>query len=78
LVFNKLVRMDDADKATNTMDMPFRFYPCFAAGLAYYISMKRSPERSAILKQAYEEEFERAMSQDEDRASFRIRPYLSV
>ena len=78
LVFNKLVRMDDADAGTNTMDMPFRFYPCFAAGLAYYISMKRSPERSAILKQAYEEEFERAMSQDEDRASFRIRPYLSV
>ena len=78
MVFNKLVRMDDADKATNTMDMPFRFYPCFAAGLAYYISMKRSPERSAMLKQAYEEEFERAMSQDEDRASFRIRPYLSV
>ena len=78
LVFNKLVRMDDADKATNTMDMPFRFYPCFAAGLAYYISMKRSPERTAMLKQAYEEEFERAMSQDEDRASFRIRPYLSV
>jgi hypothetical protein len=78
LVFNKIVRMDDADKATNTMDMPFRFYPCFAAGLAYYISMKRSPERSAMLKQAYEEEFERAMSQDEDRASFRIRPYLSV
>ena len=78
LVFNKLVRMDDADKATNTMDMPFRFYPCFAAGLAYYISMKRSPERSAVLKQAYEEEFQRAMSQDEDRASFRIRPYSSV
>ena len=76
LVFNKLVRMHDADKATNTMDMPFRFYPCFAAGLAYYISMKRSPERSAVLKQAYEEEFQRAMSQDEDRASFRIRPYL--
>ena len=40
LVFNKLVRMDDADAATNTMDMPFRFYPCFAAGLAYYISVK--------------------------------------
>jgi len=76
LVFNKIIRMDDADKATNTMDMPFRFYPCFAAGLAYYISMKRSPERSAVLKQAYEEEFQRAMSQDEDRASFRIRPYL--
>ena len=31
LVFNKLVRMDDLDTATNTMDLPFRFYPCFAA-----------------------------------------------
>ena len=76
LVFNKLVRMDDADKATNTMDMPFRFYPCFAAGLAYYIAIKKAPERVVMLKQMYEEEFERAMSQDEDRASFRIAPYL--
>ena len=76
LVFNKLVRMDDADAATNTMDMPFRFYPCFAAGLAYYISIKRAPDRTALLKQVYEEEFDRAMSQDEDRASFRIRPYM--
>ena len=75
--FDKIVRMDDADKATNTMDMPFRFYPCFAAGLAYYISMKRAPDRSALLKQSYEEEFQRAMSQDEDRASFRIRPYIA-
>jgi len=77
LVFNKIVRMDDADKPTNTMDMPFRFYPCFAAGLAYYISVKKAPEKSGMLKQMYEEEFERASSTDEDRASFRIRPYIS-
>ena len=76
LVFNKIVRMDDADAATNTMDMPFRFYPCFAAGLAYYISIKKAPDRAVMLKQMYEEEFERALSQDEDRASFRIAPYL--
>ena len=75
LVFNKLVRMDDADAATNTMDMPFRFYPCFAAGLAYYIAIKKAPDRVVMLKQMYEEEFERALSQDEDRASFRIAPY---
>ena len=72
LVFNKLVRMDDADTATNTMDMPFRFYPCFAAGLAYYIAIKKAPDRVGMLKQMYEDEFERAMSQDEDTASFRI------
>ena len=58
LVFNKIVRMDDADKPTNTMDMPFRFYPCFAAGLAYYISLKRAPERTSQLKSLYEEEFD--------------------
>jgi len=78
LVYNKLVRMDDADAATNTMDMPFRFFPCFAAGLAYYISIKRAPEKTPVLKQIYEEEFNRALSQDEDRASFRIRPYLRM
>ena len=78
LVFNKLVRMDDADKGTNTMDMPFRFFPCFAAGLAYYISLKRAPERTAQLKAIYEEEFRRAADQDEDRASFNIRPSIRM
>ena len=78
LVFNKLVRMDDADTGSNTMDMPFRFYPCFAAGLAYYISQKRAPQLTAQLKSLYEEEFRRAADQDEDRASFQIIPRLRV
>ncbi len=38
--YDALTRMDDADIYTNTMDMPFRFYPCLAAGLAYYIALK--------------------------------------
>ena len=71
---NVLTRMDDVDAATNTLDVPFRFYPCLAAGLAYYISLKRAPERTGLLKGLYEEEFERAMSTDEDRASFTIAP----
>ncbi len=78
LVFNKIVRMDDADKATNTMDMPFRFYPCFVAGLAYYISLKKNPQLTPQLKSIYEEEFRRAADQDEDRASFRVRPYTRM
>ena len=78
LVFNKLVRMDDADKATNTMDMPFRFYPCFVAGLAYYLSLKKNPQLTPQLKAIYEEEFRRAADQDEDRASFRIRPDIRM
>ena len=78
LVFNKLVRMDDADKATNTMDMPFRFYPCFVAGLAYYLSQKKNPQLTPQLKSLYEEEFRRAADQDEDRASFRVRPDIRM
>ena len=74
---NVLTRMDDADSATNTVDMPFRFYPCLTAGLAYYISMKKAPQLTGQLKAIYEEEFDRALSTDEDRTSFKIAPNLS-
>ena len=55
LVFNYLRRIEDADYWPNTMQVPFRFYPCLAAGLAYYLSIKRAPERTMLLKQSYEE-----------------------
>ncbi len=76
LIFDRLVRMDDADKPTNTMEMPFRFYPCLAAGLAYYIAIKRAPDRVQLMKAVYEEEFERAATEDRDRASFNVQPSL--
>jgi hypothetical protein len=76
LYLNVLSRMDDADAGANTLQVPFRFYPCLAAGLAYYIALKRAPEKVGMLKQIYEEEFQRALSQDEDRASFRVAPDL--
>lgn len=72
--YDALVRMDDADTALNTMEVPFRLYPCLAAGLAYYISIKRAPNRVQLLKAMYEEEFERAMAEDRDRASFNVVP----
>lgn len=73
---NTLSRMDDADVGANTMEIPFRFYPCLAAGLAYYLALKRAPEKVQMLKSLYEEEFNRALSQDEERASFRVAPDL--
>jgi len=66
--------MDDVDTMTNTLDVPFRFYPCLAAGLAYYLSVKRAPNKVQLLKTIYEEEFDRAMAEDRDRASFNITP----
>ena len=76
LYYDALTRMDDADNYTNTMEIPFRFYPCLAAGLAYYIAIKRAPDRVQLLKSVYEEEFNRAMSEDRDRSSTTISPEL--
>ena len=76
IVYDCLTRIDDADAQTNTMDVPFRFYPCLSAGLAYYIALKRAPERVQMLKAVYEEEMRRAIDEDRDRASFQITPSL--
>jgi hypothetical protein len=74
IYYDALTRMDDADTFVNTMDLPFRFYPCLAAGLSYYLSLKRAPQRTQLLKAVYEEEFQRAAEEDRDRASFNVAP----
>jgi hypothetical protein len=77
VILERLVRLDNADTYTNTLEIPFRFYPCLAAGLAYYIALKKAPDRIQLLKALYEEEFERAMSEDRDRASFKVQPTMA-
>ncbi len=76
IYYDALTRIDDADTPVNTLKIPFRFYPCLAAGLAYYISIKRAPNKVQLLKAVYEEEFERAMTEDRDRSSFQVSPSL--
>ena len=76
LYYDALTRIDDADNFTNTLDVPFRFYPCLAAGLAYYISIKKAPDRVTMLKAMYDEEFLRAQTEDRARASFSVSPNL--
>jgi len=76
LVYDSLTRIDDADTFTNTVDIPFRFYPCLAAGLAYYLSIKKAPDRIQVLKTIYDEEFDKAQAEDRDRASFSVSPNL--
>jgi len=74
--FDALTRIQDADAQVNTMEIPFRFIPCLTAGLAYYIAMKKAPDRIQLLKTVYEEEFERAMAEDRDRSAFNVTPKL--
>jgi len=74
LRYYALVRMFDAGDYTNNTQIPFRFLPCMTAGLAYYISMKKSPDRIQLLKQIYEDEFQRAADQDGERTSLFLTP----
>ena len=73
---NQLLRIEDADGSVNDLQMPFRFYPALVAGLAFYLSQKRAPERMESLKSLYEDEFARALAQDESRASLMIKPNM--
>ena len=74
IYYDALTRIQDADTQINTMEVPFRFYPCLTAGLAYYLAIKRAPDRIQLLKAMYEEEFERAAAEDRDRSSLTLTP----
>ena len=74
LVYYYITRIEDADTSQNTTDVPYRFLPCMIAGLAYYLAMKKAPERVQLLKAVYEEEFQRAADEDEDRVSLKLQP----
>jgi|TARA_R110000751_G_scaffold46656_2_gene104805 hypothetical protein len=67
IVYDRLVRIDDADDYTNTLQIPFRFYPALASGLAYFLAIKKSPERLPILKQMYDEDIQRAIDEDREK-----------
>ena len=77
LVFYYVRRIEDADALVNTTDAPFRFLPCMAAGLAYYIAIKRAPDRIQILKAIYEEEFQRAAAEDASSTPLKLTPNIS-
>tara|TARA_R110000824_G_scaffold65149_4_gene169915 strand:+ start:1432 stop:2322 length:891 start_codon:yes stop_codon:yes gene_type:complete len=77
IIYDRIVRIDDADGSVNTVEVPWRFYPCLAAGLAYYLAMKRAPERVQLLKSVYEEEFTRAATEDQDRVPLTLVPTAS-
>jgi len=69
-----MAQLEDAGAYTNTSDVIFRFYPCLISGLAYYLSIKYSPERTADLKMIYEDELARAVAEDGQRTSTYLTP----
>ena len=74
-VYWRLRRMQDAGSpATNTVDIPFRFYEALIAGLAYRLAQKKATEMVPMLKQLAEEAFDLAAAEDRERASLRMVP----
>ena len=76
--YNALTRIQDVGDYTNNMEVVFRFIPCLVSGLAYYVAMKRAPEKIALLKQVYDEEFDRAAFEDIDSVSSRFVPGRTI
>ena len=74
LKYYAMIRLSDADAYTNNAEIPFRFLPCMTAGLAFYLSQKKAPERMQPLKLLYEDEFKRAADQDGARTSLFLTP----
>jgi len=74
LKYYTINRLEDAGAFTNTADIAYRFLPCMCAGLAYYLSQKKAPDRIQVLKQLYEDELLRALNEDGSRTSVYISP----
>ena len=77
LVANTIQRIDDASASAQDPEIPSRFMPCMASGLAYYIALKRNPEKAAILKTQYEQDFKLAADEDRNRTSLHFVPTRS-
>ena len=69
-----LTKIQDAGDYNDQIEVPTRFIPCLSSGLAYYMSVKKAPERTPLLKQLYEEEWQRASEEDRPRSSFFATP----
>jgi hypothetical protein len=74
LKYYTLQRIEDAGAYGNNADLPFRFIPCMISGLAFYLSLKYSPQKTEALKLYYEDELKRALDEDGQRTSVFITP----
>jgi hypothetical protein len=68
-------RIQDADSTyTDATDVPYRFVPCMASGLAFYLAQKFNPQLVQQMKLLYEDELARALSEDGSASSTHITP----
>ncbi len=76
-VYYRMRRIQDAGNGVRTEDIPFRFIPCMAAGLAYQLSTKMrevDPNKVMMLKSDYEQQWTLAEQEDREKAPIRFVP----
>jgi hypothetical protein len=75
LHFYYVKRIQDADSTyTDATDVPYRFVPCMASGLAFYLAQKFNPQIVQQMKLLYEDELARALAEDGSSTSTYITP----
>ena len=74
LKYYYLKRIEDAGAYTGEADVVFRFIRCMVAGLAYYLAMKKNPQAIQANKMIYEDELQRALTEDGQRTSVYLTP----
>ena len=74
LKYYYIKRIEDVGAFSNDPDVVYRFLPCMCSGLAYYLSIKRAPDRVEALRLFYEDELQRALTEDGQRTSVYISP----
>ena len=74
LIYYVWRRIEDADASIQDIDIPSRFMPCLASGLAYYLCLKKNTQKLPIIKQQYEQDLLNALKYDEDRSPLKIVP----
>jgi hypothetical protein len=67
-------RIQDVGGYTNATDVPYRFVPCMASGLAFYLAQKFNPQLVQQMKLLYEDELNRALQEDGSSSSSYITP----
>ena len=72
--FYYVKRIQDVGDYTNATDVPYRFVPCMASGLAFYLAQKFKPQMVQQMKLLYEDELQRALAEDGSSSSTYISP----
>ena len=77
LIYYVWQRIQDATDSVNDADIPSRFMPCLASGLAYYLCLKKNTQKLSVIQPLYEKNLEDALRYDEDRSSVHLVPNRS-